>query len=127
MKKKWKAFDPVYSSVYLEANTMRFGLKNSNLKQIISVFSSVPQVEEAIIYGSRAKGNHKPASDIDITLKGDKLTLKDLNIISMALDDIPLPYTFDLSIYKQIDNPDLLEHINRVGKLLYSRAGRSTE
>lgn len=106
---------------------MRFGLKNSNLKQIISVFSSVPQVEEAIIYGSRAKGNHKPASDIDITLKGDKLTLKDLNIISMALDDIPLPYTFDLSIYKQIDNPDLLEHINRVGKLLYSRAGRSTE
>jgi predicted nucleotidyltransferase len=105
---------------------MKFGLKNSNLKQIVSVFSSVPQVEEAIIFGSRAKGNHKPASDIDITLKGDELTLKDLNKISMALDDILLPYTFDLSIFKQIDNPDLLEHINRVGKLFYSKERQAT-
>jgi uncharacterized protein len=106
---------------------MRIGLKNNTIIKIIKVFSSFPQVEKAIIFGSRTKGNYRPASDIDITLKGDDLTLKDLNNISMALDDILLPYTFDLSIYKQIDNPDLIEHINRVGKLFYSRKGQATE
>jgi predicted nucleotidyltransferase len=100
---------------------MRFGLKNNTIKQIIKVFTYFPQVEKAIIFGSRAKGNYRPASDLDITLKGDNLTLKDLNKISMALDDLLLPYTFDLSIYKQIDNQDLIEHINRVGKLFYSK------
>ena len=104
---------------------MKFGLKKTTIKQIIKVFSSFSEVEEAIIFGSRAKGNYKPASDIDITLKGDELTLRDLNKISMALYDIPLPYTFDLSIYKQIDNPELIEHIDRVGKLFYSRAGKA--
>jgi predicted nucleotidyltransferase len=100
---------------------MKFGLKNTTVKQIVKIFSSFSLLEEAIIFGSRAKGNYKPASDIDITLKGDKLTLRDLNKISMALDDMPLPYTFDLSLFKQIDNPELLEHINRVGKVFYSR------
>jgi predicted nucleotidyltransferase len=105
---------------------MKFGLKNTTIKQIIKVFSSFSQVEEAIIFGSRAKGNYKPASDIDITLKGDELTLRDLNKISMALYEILSPYTIDLSIYKQIDNPELIEHINRVGKLFYSRKGLET-
>jgi predicted nucleotidyltransferase len=101
---------------------MRFGLKNSTITQIIKVLSSIPQVEEAIIFGSRAKGNFKLASDIDITLKGNNLTHKDLTKISLVLDDMLLPYTFDLSIYDQIDNPDLIDHINRVGKLLYSKS-----
>lgn len=99
----------------------RFGLKESVLDQILSVFAASGEVDEAILYGSRAKGCYKPGSDIDITLKGDILTLKELNRISLALDDLLLPYTFDLSIYQHIDNPDLLAHIKRVGKILYQK------
>lgn len=99
----------------------RFGLKESVLDQILSVFAASGEVYEAILYGSRAKGCYKPGSDIDITLKGDILTLKELNRISLALDDLLLPYTFDLSIYQHIDNPDLLAHIKRVGKILYQK------
>ena len=100
---------------------MRFGLKESVLDQISSVFAASGEVDEAILYGSRAKGCHKPGSDIDITFKGDALTLKELNRISLVLDDLLLPYTFDLSIYQHIDDPDLLAHIKRVGKILYRK------
>lgn len=79
-------------------------------------------VDEAILYGSRAKGDYKPGSDIDLALKGEKLDLKELNRIALALDDLFLPYTFDLSIYHRIDNPDLLEHIARVGRIFYRKS-----
>ena len=62
------------------------------------MFESFDEVEEAILYGSRAKGNFKPGSDIDIVLRGEKLNLHVLNKISLDLDDLFLPYTFDISI-----------------------------
>ena len=96
-----------------------YGFKEAVLAQIITTLRHFPQVEEAILYGSRAKGNYRPGSDIDITLKGSDIDLKTLNSISTALDDLLLPYTFDLSAHHHINNPDLLEHIQRVGKRLY--------
>lgn len=100
---------------------MKFGLKEDIIEKITEVFASVSEVDEVIIYGSRAKGENKSSSDIDIVLKGEKLTLSELNKISLILDDLLLPYTFDLSIYHRINNSELLNHINRVGKTLYSR------
>ena len=101
-------------------NDMRFGLSESIISSICSVLSKHPEIEEAVIYGSRAEGNCRPGSDIDIALKG-KIGLTALNRISMELDDLLLPYTFDLAIYSHIENKDLLEHINRAGKTLYRR------
>ncbi len=98
---------------------MHFGLSEQIVEDIISVFKDFPQITEVVMYGSRAKGNSKTGSDIDLTLKGEALTLKDLNRVSIALEDLLLPYTFDISIYQHIDNPDLIEHIRRVGKVLY--------
>jgi predicted nucleotidyltransferase len=79
-------------------------------------------VDEAILYGSCAKGNFKTGSDIDLTLKGANLTLRQLNAIELEFDDSRLPYEFDLSIYAHIENPQLLGHINRVGVVLYKKA-----
>lgn len=98
---------------------MKYGLENSVIEAIEKVLSGFPEVEEAIIYGSRAKGNYKNGSDIDITLKGESLNMTVLNSIVNHLDDLLLPYTFDLSIYKQISNMDLIEHISRVGLIFY--------
>lgn len=77
---------------------MKFGLKNSILSKLCDVFAKHPEIDEIIIYGSRAKGNYRENSDIDITLKGDKLTMKLLNKISWDLDDLLLQYTIDISI-----------------------------
>ncbi|HAN17862.1 MAG: hypothetical protein A2X13_05630 [Bacteroidetes bacterium GWC2_33_15] len=100
---------------------MRFGLKEDTINKINEVFSHYPLVSEVIIYGSRAKGNYKNGSDIDLTIKGENLNLIILNTIDLELDDLLLPYTFDLSVFKQISNPDLVSHIERVGKVFYKK------
>lgn len=100
---------------------MIFGLNEHTLKQIKEVFISFPEIEEAVLYGSRAKGTYKPASDVDLTFKGDKLNIHLLNKIDRQLDDLLLPYTFDLSIHHHISQQDLLEHISRVGKIFYKK------
>lgn len=46
----------------------RFGLKEATIKKIWAVFSEYPLVAKVVIYGSRAKGNFKNGSDIDLTL-----------------------------------------------------------
>lgn len=97
---------------------MRFGLSEDVIKQITEVIGQFPHVEETIIYGSRAKGNYKSSSDVDITLKGNNLTLQQLNKVALMLDDLLLPQKFDVSIYQHISNPDLLDHIARVGQRL---------
>ena len=101
---------------------MRFGLKNVTIKKICAVFSHYPQVEQAILYGSRATGNHKNGSDIDLALRGgDELTLGVLYQIIEELDDLLLPYTIDLSIFSNISDPDVVEHIQRVCVIFYAQ------
>lgn len=97
----------------------RYGLPTEVINKIIEVFCHFPEIREAILYGSRAKGNNHPGSDIDLTLKGDSLDLKRLNRVGNALDDLLLPYYFDLSVFDQIENAELLEHIERVGVVFY--------
>ena len=99
----------------------RFGLKEITITAIQSVFKKYPEIEQALLYGSRAKGVYKPGSDIDLTLKGESIDLSVMNQIGLTLDDLLLPYTFDLSVYSHIRNKDLLEHIDRVGIELYRR------
>jgi uncharacterized protein len=98
-----------------------YGLKHETVQKISSVFARYPEINTAILYGSRAKGNYKPGSDIDLTLIGGKLNLKLLNRIRLDLDDLFMPYTFDLSIYHHITNADLIEHIERVGEVFYKK------
>jgi len=98
---------------------MKYGLDDSIIEAIISEFKKVPEIESVVLYGSRAKGNFKPASDIDLTLSGPLLTITHLNNLSWALDDLLLPYTFDLSILSHIKDGDVLDHIKRVGVVLY--------
>ncbi|MBN1592794.1 MAG: nucleotidyltransferase domain-containing protein [Candidatus Coatesbacteria bacterium] len=100
---------------------MRFGLKESTIEKIREVLSHYPQVQKAILYGSRAKGNYKNGSDIDLTLCGDELTLELQHKIDEELDDLLLPYMFDLSILSNIKDADLLDHIKRVGQVFYER------
>ena len=103
---------------------MRFGLDEKIIRQIKDIFNKYPQVEKAIIYGSRAKGNHARGSDIDLVLEGSGLNLTVINKVCMDLDDLMLPYTFDVSAYDQITNQDLIDHIQRVGKVFYSKVSK---
>lgn len=106
---------------------MRYGLKESSIEQIHTILARYPQVEKAILYGSRAKGDYKPGSDIDLALVGSEdLTLDLLHRIMDDIDDLLLPYTIDLSLFHQINDVDVINHIRRVGKLFYERSPEKT-
>ncbi len=99
----------------------RFGFKIGDLDLIITVIQKYPQIEQAIVFGSRAKGNYKTGSDVDIALKGDI----DWEIVSNLNNDLneetTLPYMFDVLDYNSIDNIALREHIDRIGVVFYER------
>ncbi|OAV71588.1 putative nucleotidyltransferase [Bacteroidales bacterium Barb4] len=102
-------------------NKMPYGLKDTDIQRIKQVFASYSEVERVVLYGSRAKGNFKPASDIDLTLYGEKLTLTLQYKIENDLDDLLLPYKMDVSIFHRISNPDLTDHINRIGQVFHEK------
>jgi predicted nucleotidyltransferase len=106
----------------------KYGLSQSSVQKICAVLSRYPQVEKAILYGSRAKGNYKNGSDIDLTLRGGAdLTLNVVYKILSDLDDLLLPYTIDLSIFNHIGDPDVIEHIQRAGVTFYQKGEAITE
>jgi predicted nucleotidyltransferase len=100
---------------------MKFGLKEKTITDINHVFKKYPQISNAILYGSRAKGNYRPNSDIDLSLKGENLDLTLLLKVENELDDLLLPYKVDLTIYHRLENPDLVAHIDRVGLMFYDK------
>jgi len=97
------------------------GLAKEDLDKIKEVFSKYEQIEKVLIYGSRAMGTFQPASDIDLVLIGENIDSNLQTQIEFDLDDLMLPYKLDISIYKRITNPELIDHINRVGKELYNK------
>jgi len=99
----------------------QFGLKPEAITEINQIFSEYPEISKAILYGSRAKGNYKNGSDIDLTLISDRLNHRQLLQIENQIDDLLLPYSIDLSIFSSIDNLHLIEHIDRVGITFYER------
>lgn len=115
-------WSPNYSKNRANAFDMkRFGLPEEQINGIKRIFSKYRQIDTVLIYGSRALGTHQPSSDIDLTLKGNDLNLSLLSKIEHDLDDLLLPCKFDITIYDRISNPDLLDHISRVGKEIYRR------
>lgn len=103
----------------------QFGLKSTTIDKIMSVFNQHTEVESAILYGSRAKGNYRNGSDIDLTLTGEQLTYRILACIEDEIDDLLLPYLFDISLFSHIEDPDVVDHINRVGIPFYQRKSES--
>lgn len=101
---------------------MNHGLSAVTVAKIHGVLDRHPEVEQAILYGSRAKGNFKPGSDIDLTLVGSSgLDERTRGRIDDELDDLLLPYEFDLSVFGQLKHPELIDHIRRVGVVVYER------
>ena len=98
------------------------GLSEKTILKIWGVFAQYAEVEKAILYGSRAKGNYRNGSDIDLTLEGDKLTDSISIKIDMDLDDLLLPYGIDLSIFAYINDAELCKNIERVGVVFYDKS-----
>lgn len=98
-----------------------WGLRPADIEALQKQFDKFPAIEKVILYGSRAKGNYKPGSDIDLTLLGEQVSFQELALLADRIDDLLLPYQVDLSLHREITNLALLDHINRVGVTFYTR------
>ncbi len=94
---------------------MKYGLKENHLAKISGVIKSNPKIRRILIYGSRARGNYKDGSDIDLCVEADDLSFGELNSIRANLDDLMLPYKIDLIDMNCISSEELRKHILRVG------------
>ncbi|MDN5349592.1 MAG: uncharacterized protein PWQ54_988 [Bacteroidales bacterium] len=96
-------------------NDLNIGLSINNLESIRRVIKSFPKIDDAVLFGSRAKGTYSNGSDIDIALKGGNILLNDRLDLSNTLEELLLPFKFDLIIYDRITESALIDHINKVG------------
>ena len=102
----------------------RFGLHKEDMETLVSVIEKQPGVEEAFIFGSRAKGNYRKGSDVDIALKGKGISRDTASQISYLLnEETQMPYHFDVLASGLIRNTELTDHINRLGVMFYKRGG----
>lgn len=94
----------------------KFGFKPGEIELICSVIAAEPAVSEAVIFGSRAKGNYNAGSDVDIALFGNNLDLEKIIRLSYILnEETGMPYQFDLIDYQTVKTVALKNHIDRVG------------
>lgn len=99
-----------------------YGLLERDLQWIEKAIAKYPEIEEAVIFGSRAMGNYKRGSDVDLAVKGARIDRRIINRISDDLnEEYPLPYFFDVVHYESISNEELKRHIDTVGKIIKSR------
>jgi len=84
---------------------MDTGLTQTDIKRITAAIKQFPEIEEAVIFGSRAKGTHKKASDVDLAIKGSEVTAETINRLSFLLnEELPLPYFFDVVHYGALES-----------------------
>ena len=98
-------------------------LRPSELELVRSLLRQHPEVESATLFGSRAKGTHTPRSDVDLALTGP-LGALGAEAIAAELEELPLPYRFDVHALAAISHAPLLEHIARVGMVIYPETTR---
>lgn len=97
-----------------------FGLDNETIRLIQNLFSKYDNIEAVKIFGSRAKGNYKSASDIDLAIFGET-DYKQLYHIAFELDELSTPYKFDVLNYNNIENLELKQSIDNWGKIFYKK------
>ena len=101
-----------------ETHWNKYGISATNGKWITDILSQFAEVQESILFGSRAKGNFKPGSDIDLAVKGP-VSKDTLSALLTDFEESLLPYFVDVVIYEHITNEALREHIDRVGISIY--------
>ena len=99
---------------------MKNGLSHDELAQICAILETVPSVDKAVLFGSRAMGLARANSDVDIMLYGDGLQLSDIMQINSLLEETSLPYQFDL-VRHDTKNSALLEHVKQYGEVIFQR------
>ncbi len=98
-----------------------FGLTERDVKTITDAFAAFPEIKEVVLFGSRAKGNFRKGSDIDLAVMNAEVSPKVITALISRFQESSLPYRVDLVYFPELTNPDLMDHIRRVGIRIYKK------
>ncbi len=101
---------------------VEFGLPDLHILSLRKIFAQHPEIQKVVLYGSRAMGNFKNSSDIDLSVVAPTWKLENLLRLENEIDDLMMPYKVDISLLHFIDHPDLLEHIRDKGRDFYRKS-----
>ena|SRR3990167_4712133 len=99
--------------------TEQYGLPKKAIQALRQLFQKHQKIQTIILYGSRAKGTFRTGSDIDLCMVAPSMSLRERLSIENEIDDLLLPWKIDLSLRHEIDSPELLAHLERVGVKIY--------
>ena len=102
---------------------MKYGLTDTSWQAILQVLRQSSAIDKAVLFGSRAKGDFHPGSDIDIAVSGKYFMFEDLLSLKVRFDALDLLNRVDPVSYASIKNPEFKEHIDRVGIPIYQKPG----
>ncbi len=99
-----------------------FGIYDRSYFLILETLKNISEIEKAYIFGSRAMGNYKKGSDIDIAIMGEKLNFNITSSLYGLLNEkLPIPYVIDLVNFNIIETKELKEHILNEGKIIHNK------
>jgi predicted nucleotidyltransferase len=98
------------------------GLRESDIDYICQLFKNTPEVEKAVIFGSRALNTYERGSDIDVAIFGDKINFNVVAHLHFVLEEeSPMPYFFDIVDYTHLKHEELKKHIDKYGIEIFDR------
>ena len=101
---------------------MEYGIDDKYMKELREILASIPEIEEAVLYGSRARGDYKRGSDIYLSLKGENMGRKQLVLLRDKLYLSRLPYFVDTNIFSELKSQPFINNILRDGVTIYRRS-----
>ena len=105
----------------VETYSSKFGLTEKQFRLIENTIILFNGIRKVVIFGSRATGKHRPSSDIDLAVFGNHLNSTNINRLASELEDLPLPFMFDVVNYDSISNKSLKDKIDSQGKLFFEK------
>lgn len=103
-----------------------YGITDKTYQMLLDTFSKFPEIKEVLIFGSRAKGNYKNGSDIDLAVKGGEVgPCLIFRLKSLFNSRLSIPYKVDVVGYDYLEHQGLKEHVDRIGRVIYKSDKKS--
>ncbi len=99
-----------------------FGLYDNSFSLLLKTLADFPQIEKAWVFGSRALGNYKKGSDIDIAIAGSEVNFDTVaKLYGVLNEEQPIPYFVDVVDYNALQSARLQQHIEEKGVVFYDK------
>lgn len=90
------------------------------LNDLCNIFNNYTEIDRVILFGSRARGDNKNTSDVDLCIFGMDVTHLVLAKVTMDIYELDTPLSFDILNFNELSKKALIDNILNEGVEIYS-------